>query len=64
MEVPRLEIKSELQLLAYTTVPATADLTHVCNLHHSSQQCPILNPLCRARDGTQDLMDTGWVHYH
>ena len=31
MEVPRLEVKSELQLLAYTTATATPDLSHVCD---------------------------------
>ena len=37
MEVPRLEVESELlQLLAYTTVTATPDRSHVCDLHHSS----------------------------
>ena len=43
MEVPRLGLKSELQLLAYTTVTATQSL--VFDLHCSSQQCQILNPL-------------------
>ena len=38
MEVPRLRVKSELQLLAYTTATATPDLNHVCDLHHSSWQ--------------------------
>ena len=36
MEVPRLGVSSQLQLLAYTTVTATPDLSHICNLHHSS----------------------------
>ena len=40
MEVPRLKFKSELQLQA--TVTATWDLSHICNVHHSSQQCWIL----------------------
>jgi len=45
MEVPRLEVKMELQLLAYTTATATWDLPrHVCNPHHSSWQRWILNP--------------------
>ena len=35
-----------------------------CNLHHSSQQCWILNPLIRARDQTCILIDTSRVHYH
>ena len=38
MEVPRLEVESELHLLAYTTATATWDLSHVCDLHHSSPQ--------------------------
>ena len=36
MEVPRLGVKLELQLLAYTTAMATLDLSHVCYPHHSS----------------------------
>ena len=47
---PRLGVESELQLLAYATATATQDLSHVCNLHHSSQQYQILNPLSEARD--------------
>ena len=38
MEVPRLGGKSELQLLAYITATAKRDLSHVCDLHHSSLQ--------------------------
>jgi len=37
---------------------------HVCNLHHSSQQSRIPNPLNEARDQTQDLMDTNQIHFH
>ena len=59
MEVPRLEVESELQLPAYTT--ATRDPSHVCDLHHSSQQRQILNSLSEARDGTHVLMDLSWV---
>ena len=50
MEVPRLGVKLELQLPAYTIAIATWDLSHVFNLHHSSWPCKILNPLSRARD--------------
>ena len=50
MEVSRLGIESELQLLAYATATATEDPSHVCNLHHSSQQHWILSPLSKARD--------------
>ena len=63
MEVPRLGVKSELELLAYTTAIATWDLSLVCNLYHSSWQYRILNPLSEARDQMHILMDTSWVHY-
>ena len=63
MEVPRLGVESEL-LPAYAKVTATPDPSHVCNLHHSSQQCKILNPLRRAKDWTHILMDTSQVCFH
>ena len=56
MEVPRLGVELELQLLAYATATATPDLSHTCDLHHSSGQCQILNPLSEARDRTRNLM--------
>ena len=56
MEVPRLQVKSELQLLAYAT--AKPDPSCVCNLHCSLQQCQILNPLSKARGQTCILKDT------
>ena len=37
--------KSELQLPAYSTATAMPDPSHVCDLHHSSRQRRILNPL-------------------
>ena len=49
MEVPRLEVKSELQLLVYITATATPDPSCMCDLHHNSQQRRILNPLGKAR---------------
>ena len=61
MEVPRLGVESELQLPAYAT--ATPDLSHVCDLHYSSWQRQILNPLSEARDQTLVLMLTNQVHY-
>ena len=45
MEVPRLGVEWELQLLAYSTATAMTDLSCICNLHHSSQQDQLLNPL-------------------
>ena len=48
VEVPRLGVKSELQLAVYAT--ATQDLSHIYNLCCSLQQHQILNPLSDARD--------------
>ena len=56
VEVSRLGVQSELQLSAYTTAIAVWDLSRVCNLHYSSRQCQIFNPLSEARDGTRNLM--------
>ena len=62
MEVPRLEVESELQLPAYTTAMARPDMSCVCDLYHSSQQHQILNPLGEARDRARILMDTSQGH--
>ena len=48
MEVARLGVKSELWLLAYTTAIATQDLSCICDLHLSSWQRWILNPMRRS----------------
>ena len=42
VEVPRLGVRLELQVPAYATATASQEPSHVCNLHHSSQQCRIL----------------------
>ena len=55
MDVPRLGVESELQLLAYT---ATRDPSHVCDLHCSLWQRRILNLPSKARDGVNILMGT------
>ena len=41
-------VQSDLQLLAYATVSATWDMSHVCILHHSSGQHQIPDPLSKA----------------
>ena len=56
MEVLRLGVESELQLLAYTRATAIPDLSHICDLHHNAWQHKILNPLIEARDRTHNLM--------
>ena len=45
-------------LIAAATGLATLDLSHICSLCHSLQQCQILNPLNEGRDRTPILMDT------
>ena len=57
MEVPRLGVKSELQLLAYTIGTAILDLRGICYQHHSLRQHQILNPLNEGRDQTRILTD-------
>ena len=57
-EVPRLGVEYELQLPAYTTATATSDLSRVCDLHHSSGQHRILNPLSR-RPGIEPT--SSWI---
>ena len=64
MEVPRLGVKSDLQLGVYTTATAMWALSCICDLHHSSQQRGILNPLSEARDRTCVLVDTSRHLYH
>ena len=61
MEVPRLEVKLELQLQAYTTATATWDRSHICDLHHSSWQHRILNPLREAKEPTCILRDVRFI---
>ena len=61
MDVSRLGVESELQMLAYITATARPDPSRICNLHHSSWQCQILNPLSKARDRTCILMNTSRV---
>ena len=63
MEVPRLGVKSELQLPAYITATAMRDSSHVCNLHPSSQPRWIPNPLIEARDCACILVDTSQIRF-
>ena len=58
MEVPRLGVESDPQLPAFFTATATWDLSHICNLHHSSLQNRIRDPLSKARDRTRLFVDT------
>ena len=57
MDSPRLGVLLELQLPACTTATATPDQNCVCDLHHSSGQRGIPDPLSEARGQTLILMD-------
>uniref|UniRef100_A0A8D0ZUG5 Kazal-like domain-containing protein n=1 Tax=Sus scrofa TaxID=9823 RepID=A0A8D0ZUG5_PIG len=63
MEVPRPGVESELQLPAYATATATPDLSLICDLHHSSRQHRLLNPLSKARDQTCNLTVPSQIHF-
>ena len=64
MEVPRLEVESELQLPAYATATAAREPSCICELHHSSWQRWILNPLSETRDQTRNLMVPSQICFH
>ena len=55
----------ELELPVLTCTPATAaqDPSLVCDLHHSSWQHWILNPLSEDGDRTCLLMDARQIHF-
>ena len=61
MEVPRLGVKSELQLPAYTIAIAGSEP------HQRStpqlKQCQILKSLSEARDQTSNLMVPSWIYF-
>ena len=61
MEVPRLGVELELWPLAYTTATATPDPSPVFDLHHSSRQSRIFNPLSKAREWTHIFLDTSQI---
>ena len=63
MGVPRLGVQLELQPPATATATAMLDQSLIWDLHHSSQQCQIPNPLSEARGRTHVLMDTSWIRF-
>ena len=65
MEVPRLGVELELQLLAYITAIATQDLSRICEsvtyttAHRNTRSLT----QSEARDRTHILRVTSWVRY-
>ena len=65
VEGPRLGVQLELMLPAFATATATWDPSLlVCDLHHSSWQRQILNPLSEAWDRACVLMDASQIRFH
>jgi len=64
MEVSRLGVEAEPQLPACPTATAMPEPSCICDLHHSSRHCWILNPLSEARDRTCVLMDASRLRFH
>ena len=64
MEVAGLGVELELQLQAYTPATVTQDLSHVCDLHHSSRQRWFLNPLSEVRAGINNLIAPSRIRFH
>ena len=63
MEIPRLGVEWELELLAYVTATAMWDLSCIYDLHHSSWQRQILNPLSEARHRTHNFIVPSQVRF-
>ena len=61
MEVPRLGFESELQLPAYAIATAAWDLSHICNLHHSSLNTRSLTHLTRLGIKPESSWTLCWV---
>ena len=58
MEVSRLGVEPEVQLLAFATATAAPDPSRICDRCHILRQCQTLNPLSEAKDQTRILTDT------
>ena len=63
MEVSRLGGRIRAAAATYTTATVTPDQSCICDLHHSSRQRQILNPLSETEDQIHILLDTSPVHY-
>ena len=61
MEVSRLGVQSELQVPAYATAIAMWEPNRIFNLHHSSQQRRIINPLTEQGKGSNPHPERHYV---
>ena len=59
MEVPRLGVKSELQPPAYARTTETWDLSHICNLHHTTAHGNARSVTHWARPGIEPM--SSWM---
>ena len=64
MANPRLWVQLEIQLPAHGTATTIQDPSHICDLHHSTQQSQNPDPLSKVRDQTLLLMDASQIHFH
>ena len=61
---PHMEVPGQgVELEAHSTATATWNASQVCDLHHSSQQRQIFDPLGKARDRTRNLMVPSWIRF-
>ena len=58
------QTRGQLELQLQATATATPDPSYLWDLHHSSPECWIYDPLSKAMDWTCILMDTSWMHCH
>ena len=63
MEVPQARGPIGAVVATLATATEMPDPSLVWDLHHSSWQHRILNPLSESRDQTCDLMDTSQIHF-
>ena len=64
MEVPRLGVELELQLLPYITATAMWDPSLICDYTTAHSDARSLTPLSKSRDQNCVLMDTCQIHFH
>ena len=58
------QARGRVRATAFATATTTQDPSCVCNLHHSSRQCQILNPPSKARNLTRNLIVPSWICFH